>query len=253
LLLISALLSVSCGQEGEHLSEAREQLFDEWAASYDESVDGYSGFPFEGYEQVLDLIAKRARVEAGMDVLDLGIGTGNLSGRLLKFGCAVWGLDFSLKMLAKVHRKYPQIELLKADIKGDWPIDVDRHFDRVVSAYVLHEFDLESKIRLLQKLACDHLVEGGRMVVGDISFPTRTARDEAEKRFSGTWDEKRQTWEGSLWDEDEYYWAADETVEALAAVGLAAWYGQVSFCGGVYVIERTGAESTDDGRSEESQ
>ncbi len=232
------------------MSEAREQLFDEWAASYDESVDGYSGFPFEGYEQVLDLIAKRARVEAGMDVLDLGIGTGNLSGRLLKFGCAVWGLDFSLKMLAKVHRKYPQIELLKADIKGDWPIDVDRHFDRVVSAYVLHEFDLRSKIRLLQKLACDHLVEGGRMVVGDISFLTRAARDEAEKRFSGTWDEKRQTWEGSLWDEDEYYWAADETVEALAAVGLAACYGQVSFCGGVYVIERTGAESTDDGRSE---
>ncbi len=232
------------------MSEAREQLFDEWAASYDESVDGYSGFPFEGYEQVLDLVAKRACVEAGMDVLDLGIGTGNLSGRLLKFGCSVWGLDFSLKMLAKVHRKYPQIELLKADIKGDWPIDVDRHFDRVVSAYVLHEFDLESKIRLLQKLACDHLVEGGRMVVGDISFPTRTARDEAEKRFSGTWDEKRQRWEGSLWDEDEYYWAAEETVEALAAVGLAACYGQVSFCGGVYVIERTGAESTNDGRSE---
>ncbi len=232
------------------MSEAREQLFDEWAASYDESVDGYSGFPFEGYEQVLDLIAKRAGVEAGMEVLDLGIGTGNLSGRLLKSECAVWGLDFSLRMLAKVHGKYPRIELLKADIRGDWPIDVDRHFDRVVSAYVLHEFDLESKIRLLRKLVCDHLVEGGRLVVGDISFPTRTARDEAEKRFSGTWDEKRQRWEGSLWDEDEYYWAADEAIEALAAVGLTACYGQVSFCGGVYVIERTGAEPADDGRSE---
>ncbi len=235
------------------MSEEREQLFDEWAASYDESVDGYSGFPFEGYEQVLELIAKRAGVEAGMEVLDLGIGTGNLSGRLLKFECAVWGLDFSPKMLAKVHGKYPQIELLKADIKGDWPIDVDRRFDRVVSAYVLHEFDLESKIRLLRKLVCDHLVEGGRVVVGDISFPTRIVRDEAEKRFSGTWDEKRQRWEGCLWDEDEHYWAADEAIEALAAVGLTARYAQVSFCGGVYVIERTGSESTGDGRSEETQ
>jgi len=234
------------------LSEAREQLFDEWAASYDKSVDGYSGFPFEGYEQVLDLIAERAGIEAGMAVLDLGIGTGNLAARFIGRDCAVWGLDFSLKMLAKVHRKYPQIELLKADIKGDWPIDVDRHFDRVVSAYVLHEFDLESKIRLLRKLVCDHVVEGGRVVVGDISFPTRSVRDEAEKRFSGTWDEERQRWEGSLWDEDEHYWAADEAIEALAAVGLTASYAQVSFCGGVYVIERTGAECTDDGRSEET-
>ncbi|MEA3408952.1 MAG: class I SAM-dependent methyltransferase [Candidatus Eisenbacteria bacterium] len=238
------------------MSEEREQLFDEWAASYDESVDGYSGFPFEGYERVLDLITARARVETGMEVLDLGIGTGNLSGRLLERRCAIWGLDFSLKMLAAVHRKYPQIELLKADIKGDWPIDVDRHFDRVVSAYVLHEFDLESKIRLLRKLVCDHLVEGGRVVVGDISFPTRTARDEAEKRFSGTWDEKRQRWEGSLWDEDEHYWAADETIEALAAVDLVASYAQVSFCGGVYVIEPTGARTeagcTDAGPNEEA-
>jgi len=223
------------------LSEVREQLFDEWAASYDESVDRSSGFPFEGYERVLDLVAERAHIEPGAEVLDLGIGTGNLAARFIDRGCVIWGLDFSLRMLANVHRKYPQIELLKADIKGDWPIDVDRHFDRVVSAYVLHEFDLESKVRLLRKLVCDHLVEGGRVVVGDISFPTRTARDDAEKRFSGTWDEEKQSWEGSLWDEDEHYWAADETVEALAAVGLTACYAQVSFCGGVYVIERPGA------------
>jgi len=229
------------------LSEAREQLFDEWAASYDESVDGYSGFPFEAYERVLDRITERAHTEVGMEVLDLGIGTGNLAARFIDGGCAVWGMDFSLKMLAKVHRKYPQIELLKADIKGDWPIDVDRHFDRIVSAYVLHEFDLDSKIRLLRKLVCDHLAEGGRVVVGDISFPTRTARDEAEKRFSGSWDEKRQRWEGSLWDEDEHYWAADEAIEALAAAGLTACYEQVSFCGGIYVIERVRAECTDAG------
>ncbi len=234
-----------------HLSETREQLFDEWAASYDESVDGYSGFPFEGYEQVLDLIAKRAGAEAGMDVLDLGIGTGNLAARFIDRDCAVLGLDFSVEMLAKVHRKYPQMELLKADIKGDWPIDVDRHFDRIVSAYVLHEFDLKSKIGLLRKLACDHLIEGGRVVVGDISFPTRTVRDEAEKRFSGTWDEERQRWEGSLWDEDEHYWAADEAIEALTAVGLTASYEQVSFCGGVYVIERARAECTDEGGLDE--
>ncbi len=234
------------------MNEAREKLFDGWAETYDESVGARSGFPFEGYERVLDLIAELAQVEAGMEVLDLGIGTGNLAGRLLDRGCSVRGLDFSLKMLARVHAKYPQVELVKADIKGDWPIDVDRHFDRVVSAYVLHEFDLESKVKLLRKLVCNHLVEGGRAVVGDISFPSRTARDEAEKLFTSTWDEVKRDWRSGLWDEDEHYWAADETIEALAAVGLTARYVQVSFCGGVYVVEldraRCGDAAPDRGR-----
>ena len=225
------------------MGTAREQLFDEWAESFDGSVDGRSEFPFAGYERVLDLIVEKARVEPGMAVLDLGVGTGNLSGRFLSLGCALWGLDFSLKMLAKAHDKYPQIELLKADINGDWPIDVDRRFDRVASSYVLHEFDLESKVRLLRKLACDHLADGGRVVVGDISFPTRGVRDKAEKQFSGTWNEQKQVWEGSLWDEDEHYWAADETIESLIGIGLTACYEQVSFCGGVYIIERETAES----------
>lgn len=224
------------------MGKTRELLFDEWAGSYDRSVDGRSGFPFEGYDQVLDLVAERALVEAGMDVLDLGIGTGNLAGRLLDAGCVVWGLDFSLEMLAQVHRKYPQIELVKADINGDWPIDVDRRYDRVVSAYVLHEFDLDSKVRLLRKLVCDHLVEGGRAVIADVSFPSRTARGDAEKLFTSTWDEEKQDWKSGLWDEDEYYWAADEAIEELAHVGLTASYTQVSFCAGIYVIELDRAE-----------
>ena len=227
------------------MKEPREQLFDEWARSYDESVDGRSGFPFEGYERVLDGIAERARVREGMEALDLGIGTGNLSARLLERGCRVWGLDFSIQMLAKVHEKFPQIELLKADIKGDWPVDVDRRFDRIVSAYVLHEFDLDSRTRLIEKLVCDHLVETGCVVVGDISFPTSESRDDAERRFSGTWDEEKKRWEGSLWDEDEHYWAADETIEVLAGRGLTASYEQISFCGGVYLIERAESDCED--------
>lgn len=218
------------------MSDTRELLFDKWADNYDESVAGSDGFPFEGYEQVLDLITERAVLEPGHDALDLGIGTGNLAGRLLERGCTVWGLDFSVKMLARVHEKYPQIELLKADIRGDWPIDVDRRFDRILSAYVLHEFDLDSKIRLVEKLARGHLADGGRIVVGDISFATRGTRSEVEERLSRRWNEEKGQWE-RWWDDDEYYWAADETMEALAGKGLRACYQQVSFCGGVYVIE----------------
>jgi putative AdoMet-dependent methyltransferase len=219
------------------LGDERRLLFDKWAESYDESVKESSGFPHEGYERVLDLVAARARVEPGMEVLDLGIGTGNLAARLLDLGCRVWGLDFSLKMLARAHAKFPQIELIKADLGGDWPIDVDHRFDRVVSAYVLHEFDLESKVRLLCKLVRDHVFEGGRVVVGDVSFLTRVARDEAPERYGKRRDEETGE-ERIIWDEEEFYWAADEASDALGEHGLRVSYEQVSFCGGVYVIER---------------
>jgi cyclopropane fatty-acyl-phospholipid synthase-like methyltransferase len=219
------------------LADAREKLFDGWAASYDRSVGERSGFPFEGYERVLDLVADRACAAPGMLVLDLGIGTGNLAGRMLERGCVVWGLDFSVEMLAKAHARYPGVELVKADIRGDWPIDVDRRFDRIVSAYVLHEFDLASKIRLIRKLVCDHLVDDGRVVVGGISFETCAARKQAERAAGGRWNAESGRWEGRVWDDDEHYWAANETLAALAKVGLTANYEQVSFCGGVYVIE----------------
>jgi hypothetical protein len=63
------------------------------------------------------------------------------------------------------------------------------------------------------------------MVIGDIAFPTIQAREEAHNRL------------GHLWDEEEFYWAADEAKEAFAREGLAVGYVQISACGGVFVFE----------------
>ena len=68
------------------------------------------------------------------------------------------------------------------------------------------------------------LVGGGRIVVGDISFPTAEALVETRESCD-------------VWDEHEHYWAADEAIPILHGAGLAAGYEQVSFCGGVYTIE----------------
>jgi hypothetical protein len=38
-----------------------------------------------------------------------------------------------------------------------------------------------------------------------------------------------------IWEE-EYYWAADEAVEACRTLGLHVTYKQVSSCGGVFVF-----------------
>ena len=205
----------------------RSQLFDSWAGRYDASLSGGDGdFPFAGYERVLDEAVSLANVQPGMRVLDLGIGTGNLAARFLDRGCAIWGIDFSTEMLAKARAKLPEAMLVQADLLGEWPATLSSVFDRVVSAYVLHEFPLEAKLALLSRLAANALAPEGAVVVADIAFPTALARAEAARRLA------------PYWDDDESYWAADETLAAGQDLGLQVTYTQVSFCGGVFVFRR---------------
>ena len=98
-------------------------------------------------------------------------------------------------------------------------------FDRIVSAYVWHDFDLAYKMSLLKRLAGDYLAGQGRVVIADIAYPDQTARAQA-----------RAYW-GSLWSEAEHYWAADETIAACKAIGLDCTYQQVSSCAGIFVIK----------------
>jgi ubiquinone/menaquinone biosynthesis C-methylase UbiE len=203
----------------------RIQLFDGWAAHYDPAAtSGEDDFPFAGYELILDEVVSLADVRPGMRVLDLGIGTGNLAARFVGRGCLVWGLDFSGKMLAHAHARLRQVYLVQADLLDEWPLSLEQRFDRVVSSYVFHEFDLETKVSLLQRAARHFLLPGGRILIADIAFPTRSARAEAARRLA------------ACWDEDEAYWAADETVARCEQAGLPAAYKQLSICGGVFVF-----------------
>ncbi|MGB5057631.1 MAG: class I SAM-dependent methyltransferase, partial [Candidatus Promineifilaceae bacterium] len=137
-------------------------------------------------------------------VLELGIGTGNLAERFVAAGCQVWGLDFSAAMLAQARARLPQAHL---DLLAAWPLAARPLFDHIIAAYVLHEFDLHDKIRLLQRAAHNFLATGGFLVVADIAFPTTAVRAAAAERWA--------RW----WDEDEFYWAADESITAGQRLG----------------------------------
>jgi cyclopropane fatty-acyl-phospholipid synthase-like methyltransferase len=205
------------------MTGSRIPLFDRWADRYDESVREATGV-HRGYDQVLDLVVELADTSPGMSVLDLGIGTGNLAQRFVDQGCKVWGTDFSPAMLDKARSKLPHVCLVEADLRqAKWPPALERRFDRIVSTYVLHEFDPQTKVRLLRRLAGQHMAAGGRIVVGDIAFANRQDLQDAG---------------AERWDEDEFYWVADETIAACAEVGLCVTYRQVSSCGGVFAIDR---------------
>jgi len=200
---------------------SRLPIFERWAETYDQSVQTNEGM-FASYNLVIDEIVRSAQATAGMRVLELGIGTGNVAQAFLTLGCEVWGVDFSPAMLAKARLKLPQVKLIQMDLTGDWPETLQQRFDRIVASFVLHEVDLATKIRLLQRLVEQHLVDQGIIVIGDVAFPTAEIR-----RQSGA----------ESWDEDEYYWAADETIAACAGTGLEVTFKQVSWCTGVFVVK----------------
>jgi len=199
--------------------------FDEWSDSYDSDVVTHDQFPFAGYDRVLESVLSKAAERAGMTVLDIGTGTGNLAKHFLEAGCQVWGSDYSPAMLTKAQLKLPEATLVLYDLRGAWPAELDRRFERIVSAYAFHHFSLKRKVSMLVEMSRDRLEPGGRIVIADVSFPSLPDM----QAFAAT--------VGDLWEE-EPYWLADQAQEVLKDAGLASSYQQVSPCGGVYRIER---------------
>jgi putative AdoMet-dependent methyltransferase len=203
--------------------------FDSWAKKYDQDTNAETGFPFTGYLDLLRTIFDRAACPRGSDVLDLGIGTGNLALLFANAGCKVWGLDFSAEMLKLARKKLPTAVFGLADLRAEWPQAFDRRFDAIVSAYTFHHFPIEEKVSLVKRLIDHNLNPGGKLLIGDIAF--QNAREEAQMRLSL----------GEDW-EQEYYWLEDETGRAFRAEGIMVKFDQISACAGVFEFSSSNRE-----------
>jgi putative AdoMet-dependent methyltransferase len=197
--------------------------FDDWAETYDRNVLDVSTFPFIGYDLVLNAIVSKTEPQPGLSVLDLGTGTGNLAVPFYEAGCDLWCTDFSESMLSKARLKLQGAHLFLHDLRLPLPVELERTFDRIVSAYVFHHFELEKKADIIRCLSANHLKPGGYIVIGDISFPDAARRDGLRAELGEQW-------------EEEFYWLADEAIAAMEKVGMHAQYEQVSPCAGVFVI-----------------
>jgi len=196
--------------------------FDDWATTYDNTVLD-DRFPFSGYQNVLAKIHSVAQPHPGNLVLDLGTGTGNLAELFHQEGCKLWCTDFSEPMLAKARQKMPSAHFLLHDLYDPLPPELDHPFDRIVSAYVFHHFELNEKVRILSVMLT-RLVPGGRIVIGDIAFPDKAALEKVKRAVGGEW-------------EEEFYWIATESTLVLEKAGFKVEYIQVSSCAGVYTLQ----------------
>jgi cyclopropane-fatty-acyl-phospholipid synthase len=107
----------------------------------------------EAEEEMLRLTCERARIEDGMEILDLGCGWGSLAGYVAeRFPAArVLAVSNSRPQREYVERRgLPNLEVVTADVSA---LELDRRFDRVVSVEMFeHMRNYEALFRRVARL-----------------------------------------------------------------------------------------------------
>jgi putative AdoMet-dependent methyltransferase len=148
-------------------------LFDSWADSYDQSVSGHDAEykdVFENYDLILDKVSKST---AGT-VLEFGVGTGNLTKKLLQNGHNVIGVEPSAEMRKRTKEKFPELTLIDGDFLH-FPQGTEQ-IDTIVSTYAFHHLTDEEKAQAIYKYS--HLLnENGKIVFADTVFESEKQRN----------------------------------------------------------------------------
>jgi tRNA (cmo5U34)-methyltransferase len=120
------------------------------------------------YDELQDAVAKATAGIQAERVLELGVGTGETSRRVLDLHpeAVLVGIDESVAMLAVASAN------LAADLRVSRLEDPlpKGNFDLVVSALAVHHLDGAGKADLFARVA-DRLRPGGRFVLGDVVVP----------------------------------------------------------------------------------
>ncbi|MFT7670033.1 MAG: putative AdoMet-dependent methyltransferase [Planctomycetota bacterium] len=181
------------------------------ADGYDADVKNEADPIRHGYEDVLNWVTERAAIKPTDLVVDLGIGTGNLSARLPQ-AAGLIGVDVSERMLSIAREKLIGVDLLQEDLLA-WS-DGDEKIDVVVSTYAVHHLESDEKEGLFKNLAA-RLNPQGRLVFGDLGFADAAHRSECER----SWKELGNT---AMLEaiSDEYFWDVDRARTVLEGLGL---------------------------------
>lgn len=199
--------------------------FDNWAGEYDESIAKSKGYPFEGYYSVLTCVHNMIKIKNETKILDIGIGTGQLTYELYKKGGQIYGIDFSEKMLELARRKMPAAIFYRFDFNNGIPEELkNEQFDYIVSSYAIHHIDDKQKVNFIKELK-GILADKGIIVLADVAFKNRDALEKCEENV------------GKEWDNDEIYMVANEMESELNRERFITNYIQISPCAGVLKIQ----------------
>lgn len=153
-------------------------LFDEWAVSYDDAVSGkweeYEEV-FEKYEEILDKVVEKSSGK----VIEFGVGTGNLTKKLLDKGLTVYAIEPSNTMREITKGKLPNATIIDGDFL-QVPTSI-MEVDTIVSTYAFHHLtdsEKETAIKLYKQI----LNQNGQIIFADTVFENMEAKDQIIKK-----------------------------------------------------------------------
>ncbi|RFB17614.1 class I SAM-dependent methyltransferase [Bacillus sp. HNG] len=147
------------------------EVFEGWANSYDHTVTGndveYQEV-FLRYDDILNDVVQKS----GLTVLEFGVGTGNLTQKLLDDNKKVYGVEPSVPMREIAKEKLQNYSLTIED--GDF-IDFkkpDDKIDTIVSTYAFHHLNDIEKNQAFSQYR-NILEKGGKIVFADTMFENK--------------------------------------------------------------------------------
>ena len=122
-----------------------------------------------GYEELQE---HAAEATAGLDaraVLELGIGTGETTRRVLAYHAQarMTAIDSSPRMVERARESFPGADVRLGKLEDPLP---DGPFDLVFSVLAIHHLDGPGKADLFTRIATV-VAPGGRLVIGDVVVP----------------------------------------------------------------------------------
>ncbi|MGO1057527.1 class I SAM-dependent DNA methyltransferase [Planococcus sp. FY231025] len=149
------------------------EIFDEWVHTYDDSVYGkdqeYEDV-FAEYNGILQAVADLAKGP----VVEFGVGTGNLTEKLLGRGLEVAGIEPNRAMREATAAKLPGTPLIDGDFLE---FDAKLEAKSFVSTYAFHHLTDQEKARAFM-LYAEMLPAGGKVVFADTLFETEEAKQQ---------------------------------------------------------------------------
>lgn len=141
-------------------------IFDSIAAQYDEWYIQKKGHFVDAIET--DLALAMLKLDPGMNVLDVGCGTGNFSMKLAERGCVVTGIDGSEAMLKVARRKAAEknLSISYLQMNATELTFEEGTFDVVVSMAAV-EFIEDSARAVAEMFRVSNI--GGKVLIGTIN------------------------------------------------------------------------------------
>ncbi|WP_010093784.1 class I SAM-dependent DNA methyltransferase [Ornithinibacillus scapharcae] len=148
-------------------------IFEGWAEEYDNTVSGYDPEYKEVFHAYDDILVEVAKNSEG-NILEFGVGTGNLTEKLLERGHDIIGIEPSPAMKAIANAKLPEALVMDGDFL-EYPIPtIPIH--TIVSTYAFHHLTDDEKDNAVKKFA-DILEVNGKVVFADTMFETLEAKE----------------------------------------------------------------------------